>query len=278
VGAPVPETDETAAVVKAMAGRLEAMLTSAESARRFDLMIVLYTTERDYPWGTLRSTHASKTKVVLEEKRIRYRIENLRTGDLWKKPPEMLARHPLGKVPYIEDEGVTIYDSTVIDEYLDDRYGSPRLLPDEPLARARVRQLEQFADEALLAAAVAGHGERVVVSIDVRGGMVSTAGWTQTGSLGAVAAARELSARGVRSFVYTDVDRDGMLGGLDLAAIVRVTDAVEGELVYSGGIGSLEDLRALAALRHPRLAGVIAGKALYERRFTIEQAEEALCT
>ena len=69
-----------------------------------------------------------------------------------------------------------------------------------------------------------------------------------------------------------------MLGGLDLAAIVRVTAAVEGELVYSGGIGSLEDLRALAALRHPRLAGVIAGKALYERRFTIEQAEEALCT
>ena len=114
-------------------------------------MIVLYTTERDYPWGTLRSTHASKTKVVLEEKRIRYRIENLRPGDLWKKPPEMLARHPLGKVPYIEDEGVTIFDSTVIDEYLDDRYGPPRLLPDEPLARAQVRQLEQFADEALLA-------------------------------------------------------------------------------------------------------------------------------
>jgi phosphoribosylformimino-5-aminoimidazole carboxamide ribotide isomerase len=135
-----------------------------------------------------------------------------------------------------------------------------------------------FADEELLAAAVAAYGEQVVVSIDVRGGMVSTAGWTQTGSLDALAAARELSARGVRSFVYTDVDRDGMLGGLDLAAIVRVTDAVEGELVYSGGIGSLEDLRSLAALRHPRLAGVIAGKALYEGRFTIEQAHEALCT
>lgn len=135
-----------------------------------------------------------------------------------------------------------------------------------------------FADEALLAAAVADHGERIVVSIDVRGGVVATAGWTQTGSLDAVAAARELSARGVRSFVYTDVDRDGMLGGLDLAAIVRVTDAVDGELVYSGGIGSLEDLRALVALRHPRLAGVIAGKALYERRFTIAAAQEALCT
>jgi phosphoribosylformimino-5-aminoimidazole carboxamide ribotide isomerase len=135
-----------------------------------------------------------------------------------------------------------------------------------------------FADEALLAAALEAHGERIVVSVDVRGGMVSTAGWTQTGSLDAVAAVRSLSQRGVRSFVYTDVDRDGMLGGPDLAAIVRVTDVVEGDLVYSGGIGSLEDLEALAALRHPRLAGVIAGKALYERRFTIAEAEAALCT
>ena len=68
-------------------------------------MIVLYTTERDYPWGTLRSTHGSKTKVVLEEKGLRYRIENLPPGNLWKKPPEMLAKHPLGKVPYLEDDG-----------------------------------------------------------------------------------------------------------------------------------------------------------------------------
>jgi phosphoribosylformimino-5-aminoimidazole carboxamide ribotide isomerase len=135
-----------------------------------------------------------------------------------------------------------------------------------------------FTDEALLASAVEDHGASIVVSIDVRGGMVSTAGWTQTGSLAAVDAARQLSARGVRSFVYTDVDRDGMLGGLDLAAIVRVTDALDGELIYSGGIGSLEDLRALAQLRHPRLVGVIAGKALYERRFTIAQAQEVLCS
>jgi glutathione S-transferase len=114
-------------------------------------MIVLYTTERDYPWGTLRSTHASKTKVVLEEKRIPYRIENLRPGDLWKKPPEMTARHPLGKVPYIEVDGATIYDSTVIAEYLDDRYSWPPLIPrGDALARARVRMVEQFADEALL--------------------------------------------------------------------------------------------------------------------------------
>jgi glutathione S-transferase len=115
------------------------------------MMIILYTTERDYPWGTLRSTHASKTKVVLEEKRLPYRIENLPPGNLWKKPPEMTSRHPLGKVPYVEiDEGITIYDSTVINEYLEDRYSWPRLLPADPLLRARVRMVEQFADEALL--------------------------------------------------------------------------------------------------------------------------------
>jgi glutathione S-transferase len=114
-------------------------------------MIVLYTTERDYPWGTLRSTHASKTKVVLEEKRIPYRIENLPPGHLWKKPPEMVAHHPLGKVPYIVEGELTIYDSTVIDEFLEERYSWPRLMPPaDPVARAKIRMIEQFADEALL--------------------------------------------------------------------------------------------------------------------------------
>ena len=115
-------------------------------------MIVLYTSERDYPWGTLRSTHASKTKVVLEEKGLKYRIENLPPGNLWKKPPEMLAMHPLGKVPYIEDdEGRVVFDSTVIDEYLEDHFPSPRLMPADSFERMLVRLAEQFADEALLA-------------------------------------------------------------------------------------------------------------------------------
>jgi glutathione S-transferase len=115
-------------------------------------MIILYTTERDYPWGTLRSTHASKTKVVLEEKALPYRIENLPPGNLWKKPPEMLAKHPLGKVPYIEDQDLIIFDSTVINEYLEDHYTSgTRLMPHNRTTRNHVRQAEQFADEAILA-------------------------------------------------------------------------------------------------------------------------------
>ena len=113
-------------------------------------MIVLYTTEREFPWGTLRSTNASKVKVVLEEKRLPYRSERLRPSDLWKKPAEMLAKHPLGKVPYIDDGDLVVYDSTVINEYLEERYPSPALLPQEPRLRARARMLENFADEAVL--------------------------------------------------------------------------------------------------------------------------------
>jgi phosphoribosylformimino-5-aminoimidazole carboxamide ribotide isomerase len=135
-----------------------------------------------------------------------------------------------------------------------------------------------FADSALLADALAEYGDRVVVSVDVRGGIVSTEGWTAKGSLDAVAAVRALVDRGVRGFVFTDVDRDGMLEGPDLAAVAAVADAVEGELLYSGGIGSLADLEALRALEHPRLTGVIAGKALYENRFSVAQGEAALCS
>jgi glutathione S-transferase len=139
-------------VVCAILARRGLMLSSARHLRgRRILMIVLYSTERDYPWGTLRSTHASKTKIVLEEKGLAYRVENLSPGNLWKKPPEMLAKHPLGKVPYLEDGGLVIFDSTVIDEYLEENYPrGTRLMPADPVERMRVREAEQFADEALL--------------------------------------------------------------------------------------------------------------------------------
>jgi phosphoribosylformimino-5-aminoimidazole carboxamide ribotide isomerase len=119
-------------------------------------------------------------------------------------------------------------------------------------------------------------GPRVVVSVDQRGGMISTSGWTQTTQMPAVHAIRRLSDRGVRSFVYTDVDRDGGLEGPDLEAVQRVAETVRGRFLYSGGIGSLDDLRALAALRRVNLAGVIVGKALYEGRFTIAEGQAAL--
>jgi phosphoribosylformimino-5-aminoimidazole carboxamide ribotide isomerase len=133
-----------------------------------------------------------------------------------------------------------------------------------------------FRDIDFLDEIVAEFGAHIVVSVDVRGGMIATSGWTQTTELPAEDAIRRLTARGVRSFVYTDVTRDGKLSGPDIADVQRVGDAVRGRFLYSGGIGSLDDLRALAKLRRVNLAGVIAGKALYEKKFTLAEGQRAL--
>ncbi|MEE4299010.1 MAG: glutathione S-transferase family protein [Pseudomonadales bacterium] len=119
-------------------------------------MIRLYTTERAYDWGVLRSTHASKVKFALAEKGLPWEVERLHPGDLWKKPPAMRAVHPLAKVPWIVDDGFGVYDSTVILEWLEERYPEPPLLPRDPKARAEARMVETWADEALLVGALPG--------------------------------------------------------------------------------------------------------------------------
>jgi phosphoribosylformimino-5-aminoimidazole carboxamide ribotide isomerase len=118
--------------------------------------------------------------------------------------------------------------------------------------------------------------ERVIVSVDTRGGNVSTSGWQETTQMPAGAVIERLQNRGVRSFVYTNVDRDGMLEGPDLDEVKRIASVVRGRFIYSGGIGKIEDLVGLAALRQVNLGGVIVGKALYEGRFTIGEAQQAL--
>jgi phosphoribosylformimino-5-aminoimidazole carboxamide ribotide isomerase len=133
-----------------------------------------------------------------------------------------------------------------------------------------------FRDVDFLDEIVASFGPRVVVSVDVREGFISTSGWTQTTELPAADAIRRLHDRGVASFVYTNVDRDGRLEGPDVDEVRRVAEAVRGRFLYSGGIGSRDDLHALAALRQVNLSGVIVGKALYERRFTVAEGQAAL--
>ena len=118
--------------------------------------------------------------------------------------------------------------------------------------------------------------ERVIVSVDTRGGHVSTSGWRETTQMPAESVIERLQQRGVRSFVYTNVDRDGMLEGPDVEEVRRIAGVVRGRFLYSGGIGSLQDLERLAALRQVNLGGVIVGKALYEGRFTIREAQRAL--
>jgi phosphoribosylformimino-5-aminoimidazole carboxamide ribotide isomerase len=123
---------------------------------------------------------------------------------------------------------------------------------------------------------VGAYGPRIVVSVDVRGGKIATAGWTEVTDMPAAEAFGHLHTRGVASFVYTDADRDGALEGPSLDDVRSIAGAVRGRFLYAGGIGTLDHLRALRALRQVNLAGVISGKALYERRFTIAEAQAAL--
>jgi phosphoribosylformimino-5-aminoimidazole carboxamide ribotide isomerase len=134
-------------------------------------------------------------------------------------------------------------------------------------------------DPMLVGAIVEAHPERVLVSVDVRGGRVAHSGWLESGEASAVDVIEATGGRGVRGFVYTPIEVDGMLSGPALEGIREVAAAVEeldGELIYSGGIGSLDHLRELAELDLPALAGVIVGRALYEGRFSIADAQAAL--
>lgn len=139
-----------------------------------------------------------------------------------------------------------------------------------------------FTDPELLKRVLGAHGpERVLVGVDVRGGLVATHGWLQTTEVKARDAFASLREQGVRHFVFTNIDHDGMLDGANRDEVVWVAQAAgEGSLIFSGGIGALADLEALSALRGElgleRLDGVIVGTALYERRFTIAEAQAAL--
>ena len=133
-----------------------------------------------------------------------------------------------------------------------------------------------FTDPDLLDEALSAFTSRILVGVDVRGGLVSVSGWTRATQTTGEDAIRAMQHRGVTRFVYTNVDRDGMLEGPDLDEVRRIAGVVRGRFLYSGGIGKLEDLEALAALRQVNLGGVIAGKALYEHRFTVREGQIAL--
>jgi phosphoribosylformimino-5-aminoimidazole carboxamide ribotide isomerase len=128
----------------------------------------------------------------------------------------------------------------------------------------------------LLDTAVQRLGTRLVVSVDVRAGRLATRGWTAEVEVPVEAAIQRLGERGVRRFVYSSIDRDGLLTGPDLEAARGVAAAVRGSFLYSGGVSGVQDLRALAALRQVNLSGVIVGKALYEERFSVDEGQRAL--
>jgi phosphoribosylformimino-5-aminoimidazole carboxamide ribotide isomerase len=113
---------------------------------------------------------------------------------------------------------------------------------------------------------------RVAVGIDARGGRVAVQGWAETSELAAVDLARRFEDAGVAAIIYTDIDRDGVLKGLNLPATLALADAVSIPVIASGGLAGLDDIRALLQPQYAKLEGAITGRALYDGRLDARAA------
>ena len=119
-------------------------------------------------------------------------------------------------------------------------------------------------DPALVKDAAKSFPGRVAVGLDARDGKVAVEGWAKTSELSVLDLARRFEDAGVAALIYTDVVRDGMLKGLNFDATIALAEAVALPVIASGGLASLDDVRALVAPRARRLAGAIVGRALYD--------------
>src|SRR5690606_28287583 len=116
------------------------------------------------------------------------------------------------------------------------------------------------------------------VGIDARHGKVAVSGWAEETELGALELARLFEDAGVAAIIYTDVERDGMLQGLNLDATIALADAIAIPVIASGGLASIDDVKKLLAPRANRLAGAIAGRALYDGRLDAKAALDLIRT
>ena len=119
---------------------------------------------------------------------------------------------------------------------------------------------------------------QIAVGLDARVGRVAVEGWAETSDLSALDIARRFEDVGVSAIVYTDIARDGMLQGLNLDATIALADAISVPVIASGGLASIEDIRALLSPRARKLAGAIAGRALYDGRLDAAEALKLIST
>jgi phosphoribosylformimino-5-aminoimidazole carboxamide ribotide isomerase len=133
-------------------------------------------------------------------------------------------------------------------------------------------------DPALVKEAAAALPGRIVVGLDARDGKVAVEGWAATSELSALELARRFEDAGVAAIVYTDVARDGMLKGLNLDATIALAEAVSIPVIASGGLASIDDVHSLLAPRAQKLAGAIAGRALYDGRLDAAEALQLIRT
>lgn len=154
----------------------------------------------------------------------------------------------------------------------------------EALERIKATRVERIVigtsallDDSFLRSALAEWGPRLVVAVDAADGYVSTHGWRERSGMSAKSFVRQLAEVGIEEVIYTDIARDGMLAGMNLKATEELAREVPGvQVIASGGLTSLDGLRRLKKLEPLGVTGVIAGRALYEKAFTVQEALEVL--
>jgi phosphoribosylformimino-5-aminoimidazole carboxamide ribotide isomerase len=113
---------------------------------------------------------------------------------------------------------------------------------------------------------------RIAVGLDARDGKVAVQGWAETSQLTVLDIAKRFEDIGVAAIIYTDIARDGMLQGLNLDATIALAESISIPVIASGGLASIEDIRAMMQPRAQKLAGAIAGRALYDGRLDAQEA------
>lgn len=121
----------------------------------------------------------------------------------------------------------------------------------------------------LVEEACRAHPGRVIVAVDARDGIVAVDGWTATSNVTAIELGQRAASWGAAALLYTDVARDGLHVGPNVEVTAQLARAVDCEVIASGGVGSLDDLRRL---REAGIAAVVVGRAIYDKRFTVEEA------
>ncbi|HEV7983890.1 MAG TPA: 1-(5-phosphoribosyl)-5-[(5-phosphoribosylamino)methylideneamino]imidazole-4-carboxamide isomerase [Xanthobacteraceae bacterium] len=172
----------------------------------------------------------------------------------------MAVERILESVPLPVQLGGGLRDMAVISAWLEK--GVDRVI----IGTAAVR------DPALVKDAARAFPGRIAVGLDARDGKVAVQGWAESSELSALEIARRFEDAGVAAIIHTDISRDGLLKGLNLDTTIALADAISIPVIASGGLASLDDIRQLLAPRAAKLAGAIAGRALYDGRLNAGEA------
>lgn len=114
--------------------------------------------------------------------------------------------------------------------------------------------------------------DQIVVGVDGKGGMVAVEGWAETSEMSVIELAKKFEDSGVAAILYTDVARDGMLGGVDLSGTKTLAESVKIPVIASGGVSGMDDIKAVKALEKSGICGVVVGRAIYDGRIDIDEA------